>query len=339
MHKSNRFSARLYKSMGRRTLLQKQGLVDVQGNPISSTPKPPEPRVKNIKHNPTPAPKPPSFGEKIGDAASRVGEAVFDTAPRAAANIITGQGKKQKKYEGGLLGAVGSAAKTAGKAAKKELGSFRREQAGIGGGPAKLPQQSEADQSLFQQQTSRRRGSGLTAFDRRRTAEAFRSQPQPGKQSPQNVQAMKSFNPALASLLAVSAGFAASDAVVNAAGARGARSITDDQLRLFETMANKKRGRKLRKAHSPLPPIQGLVWDEGAKRWRKPENVGKTASEVQGKKRIRGSGLGETARTPGGTSAGKGYSTGRAARTATGDIGVAGGGVSRKPIKRRRRRS
>jgi hypothetical protein len=173
-------------------------------------------------------------------------------------------------------------------------------------------------------------------------------QKNPGRTSPQNVQnrqpvgQIKSFNPALASLLAVSAGFAASDAVVNASGARGQRDITDDQLRLFETMANKKRrGRKLRKEHSPLPPIQGLVWDEGAKRWRKPENVGKTASEVQGKKRIRGSALGQTAKQgPGGTGAGKGrgreYSKGRAHRIATGDIGVAG--IQGKSSSRRRKR-
>ena len=172
---------------------------------------------------------------------------------------------------------------------------------------------------------------------------------QSGARSPQNVQnrpqpapVAKSFNPALASLLAVSAGFAASGAVVNAAGARGARDITDDQLRLFETLANKKRGRKLRKEHSPIPPIQGLVWDQGAQRWRRPENVGKTASEVQGKKRIRGSGIGQTAKTPGGTSAGKGrgrgYSRGRAQRVATGDIGVAGAQRSKTPTKKRHKK-
>jgi hypothetical protein len=201
---------------------------------------------------------------------------------------------------------------------------------------------------MFQQQVGRKKGSGLTAQDRRRTAGAFQ-QKNPSRQSPQNVQnrnravpQMKSFNPALASLLAVSAGFAASDAVVNASGARGARSITDDQLNLFNVMANKRRGRKLRKEHAPLPPIQGLVWDEGAKRWRKPENVGKTASEVQGKKRIRGSALGQTAKTPGGTGAGKGrgreFSRGRAQRIASGDIGVAGIPGKSSKLKRRRKR-
>ena len=276
---------------------------------------------------PTPSgttPTPKSYGSKLATKIGKIGT-----------GIAVGQ-------QGDKLGAKIS------EGFKTELGRFRSDQAGIGGGPAKPPQQSEADQEMFQQQVGRRKGSGLTTQDRRRTAGAFQ-QKKTSIQSPRNVQnrqpvgQIKSFNPALASLMAVSAGFAASDAVLNAAGGRGARSITDDQLRLFETMANKKRGRRLRKEHSPLPPIQGLVWDEGAKRWRKPENVGKTASEVQGKKRIRGSALGQTAKQgPGGASAGKGrgreYSRGRAQRIASGDIGVAGIQGKLRGTKRRKKR-
>jgi len=272
------------------------------------------------------APKAP-FGKKV--------KAAF--APK---NIAA----KQKKFEGGVIGALAPAAR----GAREELSRFRAEKAGAGGGQTQQPEQSGADQDIFGQQAARARGGGQTTQGARRNQRAFGNQRAASKQSPQNIQnrprpgVAKSFNPALASLLAVSAGFAASDAVVNASGARGARSITDDQLNLFNVMANKRRGRKLRKEHAPLPPIQGLVWDEGAKRWRKPENVGKTASEVQGKKRIRGSAIGQTARSPGGTAAGKGrgraYSRGRAQRVAAGDIGVAGTDASKLSSKRRRKK-
>ena len=46
------------------------------------------------------------------------------------------------------------------------------------------------------------------------------------------------------------------------------------------------------KDHAPVPPRQGLVWDEQKKHWTKPEHIGHSVSEVQGKKRIRGSGTG-----------------------------------------------
>ena len=202
-------------------------------------------------------------------------------------------------------------------------------------------------QEVFAQQSQRKQSQQFKRNQRMNKRQWGSDSGQSGAKSPQNVQnrppvqIQNSFNPALASLLAVSAGFAASGAVVNAAGGRGARSITDDQLNLFNVMADKKR-RKLRKEHSPLPPIQGLVWDQGAQRWRRPENVGKTASEVQGKKRIRGSGIGQTARSPGGTAAGKGrgraYSRGRAQRAATGDIGVAGTHKGKASARKRRKR-
>jgi len=256
---------------------------------------------------PTPQPKP--YGSKL---ATKVGSGIGKVG-----GALAGKSGVEQKVGGALQGAA--------EGFGREWKKFTRDTAGAEG-----PQQSQADQEVFQQQSGRSSGGGQTARLRRQNQRAFQS------------NTKKSFNPALASLLAVSAGFAASDAVVNASGARGARSITDDQLNLFNVMANKRRGRKLRKEHAPLPPIQGLVWDEGAKRWRKPENVGKTASEVQGKKRIRGSALGQTAKTPGGTGAGKGrgreFSRGRAQRIASGDIGVAGIPGKSSKLKRRRKR-
>jgi len=48
----------------------------------------------------------------------------------------------------------------------------------------------------------------------------------------------------------------------------------------------------LMKDHLPIPPRQGEVWDGVKNRWVLPENAGKTVMEVQGKKRIRGTGVG-----------------------------------------------
>jgi hypothetical protein len=67
------------------------------------------------------------------------------------------------------------------------------------------------------------------------------------------------------------------------------------------------------KDHSILPPRQGLMWDAVKHRWTKPENVGHTVSEVQGKKRIRGTGTGAHERSVSGHGHGKtrGVETGR----------------------------
>ena len=181
----------------------------------------------------------------------------------------------------------------------------------------------------------------------------------------------KAFNPALASLLAVAAGVVASDAFVSGAGGRTNKDITAGQLAAFKQAGRKqtkarqqtKKSRTTRapvkdirlaykemakddmeitKAHAPVPPIQGLVWDQGAQKWRKPENVGKTATEVQGKKRIRGSGLGQQSRSAGGSGSGKGrgreFAHGRRSRAASGDIGVAGKSVKHGSKKRRSRK-
>jgi hypothetical protein len=200
----------------------------------------------------------------------------------------------------------------------------------------------------------------------------------------------KGFNPALASLLAVAAGYASSDAFVSGAGGKTNDDITDTHLSAFSRAARKKKSKattsrvknirmaykevanqgdlakkeailapdskkgmaaaraeieamreakRVEKAHAPVPPIQGLVWDQSVKKWRKPENVGKTATEVQGKKRIRGSGLGQAGRSAGGSGSGRGrgrvFSGGRKGRVAEGDIGVAG--KSRRVSSKRRR--
>jgi hypothetical protein len=184
----------------------------------------------------------------------------------------------------------------------------------------------------------------------------------------------KGFNPALASLLAVAAGFASSDAFVSGTGGKTNDDITDSHLSAFSRASRKRKSKattsrvknirmaykeianqnnvlevqvapkQVEKAHAPVPPIQGLVWDQSVKKWRKPENVGKTATEVQGKKRIRGSGLGQAGRSAGGSGSGRGrgriFSGGRKGRPAEGDIGVAGKSqrISAKKLRVKRKR-
>ena len=48
----------------------------------------------------------------------------------------------------------------------------------------------------------------------------------------------------------------------------------------------------LMKDHLPIPPRQGLVWDQVKHRWTRPEKAGLTVVQVSGKKRIRGTGTG-----------------------------------------------
>ena len=59
------------------------------------------------------------------------------------------------------------------------------------------------------------------------------------------------------------------------------------------------------KEHSILPPRQGLMWDAVKHRWTRPENVGHTVTEVQGKKRLRGVGTGVHERSVSGHGSGK----------------------------------
>ena len=62
--------------------------------------------------------------------------------------------------------------------------------------------------------------------------------------------------------------------------------FTEDNLNLY-------------KDHMSIPPRQGLVWDAMKHRWTRPEQAGKTVTETQGKKRIRGTGTGTHQRTIG----------------------------------------
>ena len=61
----------------------------------------------------------------------------------------------------------------------------------------------------------------------------------------------------------------------------------------------------LQKEHAPIPPIMGEVFDPVKHRWTKPDNVGKTVVEVQGKKRYRGTGVGGHEHSVGGHGSGK----------------------------------
>jgi len=61
----------------------------------------------------------------------------------------------------------------------------------------------------------------------------------------------------------------------------------------------------LSKDHMPVPPVMGEVFDAVKHRWTRPENVGKTVIEVQGKKRIRGTGAGIHEHSVGGHGSGK----------------------------------
>tara|TARA_R110000822_G_scaffold4692_1_gene20259 strand:+ start:2034 stop:2558 length:525 start_codon:yes stop_codon:yes gene_type:complete len=55
----------------------------------------------------------------------------------------------------------------------------------------------------------------------------------------------------------------------------------------------------LYKDHMSIPPRQGLIWDAMKHRWTRAEQVGKTVTDTQGKKRIRGTGTGTHQRTIG----------------------------------------
>ena len=66
-----------------------------------------------------------------------------------------------------------------------------------------------------------------------------------------------------------------------------------------------KNGVNIQKDHAPSPPRIGEMWDAVKHRWVKPENVGHSVSETQGKKRIRGTGVGVHERSVAGHGAGK----------------------------------
>ena len=75
---------------------------------------------------------------------------------------------------------------------------------------------------------------------------------------------------------------------------------SDEYHRRTPIMLKKSEEEVLIKEHMPAPPRQGLVWDPVKHRWVRPENSGKTVSEVQGRKRFRGHGVGAHEKRVGG---------------------------------------
>jgi len=172
-------------------------------------------------------------------------------------------------------------------------------------------------------------------------------------------EALQKISPSLAGLMAAAAGWALSDSIVEAGGGSPRGNMTPQQLREWERTVRRsmrkndtaldkaswdklqktyyddsdlyfrkvpvQNGVTLSKDHAPVPPRQGLMWDELKKKWTTPEHLGKTVIEVQGKKRIRGSGTGvhEHALHAGRTG-GKGEGSGVAGRRfrSVGDAGV-----------------
>ena len=134
----------------------------------------------------------------------------------------------------------------------------------------------------------------------------------------------KKINPTAAGLIGAGLGWMLSDTLVETP--RG--NMTPQQQREWERLIErtmKRRGiKKLIKdgIHSyeiditevqkgdprlQVPPKAGLVFDPAKHRWAKPESVGKTVTEVQGKKRYRASGTGaEAKRLEAGRIGGKG---------------------------------
>jgi len=66
-----------------------------------------------------------------------------------------------------------------------------------------------------------------------------------------------------------------------------------------------KNGVNVQKDHAASPPRVGEMWDAVKHRWVKPENVGHSVTETQGKKRIRGTGVGVHERSIAGHGKGK----------------------------------
>ena len=125
----------------------------------------------------------------------------------------------------------------------------------------------------------------------------------------------KKLSPGLAALIGAGAGWVLSDSLVEAP--RGQMTVSqrrewdrlvDEAMRQKRDSKNRRTLRSLRKdfysllqktekGHAPVPPRQGLIWDAAKSRWTNPDNVGKTVTDVQGRKRIRGTGTGVHERT------------------------------------------
>ena len=170
---------------------------------------------------------------------------------------------------------------------------------------------------------------------------------------------LQKISPGLAGLMAAAAGWVMSDDIVRSGGGSPRGEMTPQQVRDWERTLRRTMRKKdvsldkssweklqktyyddsdlyfrrvpvqnavaISKDHAPIPPRQGLQWDEFKKKWVSPDHVGRSASELQGKKRIRGSGTGvhEHALHTGGAG-GKGVGSGVAGRRfrSVGDSGV-----------------
>jgi len=128
---------------------------------------------------------------------------------------------------------------------------------------------------------------------------------------------MQKMSPALANLLSAAAGWAlsadtATRGVPPEMAAEWERAQSrEDKKKLQEEMVRKLKG--IRKSddgpfleldHAPVPPRMGLMWDAVKHRWTRPEKMGRTVWEVQGKKRLRGSGTGSHERSKSSSGAG-----------------------------------
>jgi len=172
-------------------------------------------------------------------------------------------------------------------------------------------------------------------------------------------KAIQKISPGLAGLMAAAAGWAMSDEIVRSGGGSPRGEMTPQQVREWERTLRRTMRKKdmtldkssweelqktyyddsdlyfrrvpvpnavdISKDHAPVPPRQGLQWDELKKKWVSPDHLGRSATELQGKKRIRGSGTGvhEHSLHVGGAG-GKGVGSGVAGRRfrSVGDAGV-----------------
>mgnify|MGYP003647657210 CR=1 FL=1 len=123
----------------------------------------------------------------------------------------------------------------------------------------------------------------------------------------------KAMSPQLSSLLSAAAGWALSADLASkgippemarewerAISREDKKRLQEEMMRRLKSSVRKSEGSEnlmaelqmLYKDHAPVPPRYGLMWDAVKHRWTRPEKVGRTVWEVQGKKRLRGSGTG-----------------------------------------------
>ena len=132
-----------------------------------------------------------------------------------------------------------------------------------------------------------------------------------------DVPFIQKLSPQLASLLAAAAGWALSGDVGKVGQMTPAQQMEweravlgkdaeDLDEEIFKSLDDWwKKNYFLAKDIIPIPPVMGEVFDPVKHRWTKPENAGHTVTEVQGKKRFRGTGAGAHERSIAGHGSGK----------------------------------